>query len=171
MPTWQRAATVPGIDLPGSADYTNANAVEQAFGYPTNFCQSTVAGAGASTPCRLVPDVSSQGDEFTGAVTVYDASEGGWTTIGGTSSSAPIWAAMLALTNASQTCTSQPATRDGVGFVSPLLYAVASNPAHDAASFTDVTTGQQRHLRPRRAARCSRPEPDTTWRPVWARRS
>ena len=42
MPTWQRAADVPGIDLPGSADYTNANAVEKAFGYPTNFCQSTV---------------------------------------------------------------------------------------------------------------------------------
>ncbi len=141
MPTWQRAATVPGIDLPGSPDYTNANAVERAFGYPTNFCQSTVAGAGPSTPCRLLPDVSSQGDEFTGAVTVYDASEGGWTTIGGTSSSAPIWAAMLAVTNASQTCTSQPATRAGVGFVSPLLYAVASNPAHDAASFTDVTQG------------------------------
>ena len=141
MPTWQRAADVPGIDLPGSADYTNANAVEKAFGYPTNFCQSTVAGAGASTPCRLVPDVSSQGDEITGAVTVYDASEGGWTTIGGTSSSTPIWAAMLALTNASQTCASQPATRDGVGFVSPLLYAVASNPAHYAASFTDVTNG------------------------------
>ncbi len=141
MPTWQRAATVPGIDLPGSPDYTNANAVERAFGYPTNFCQSTVAGAGPSTPCRLLPDVSSQGDEFTGAVTVYDASEGGWTTIGGTSSSAPIWAAMLAVTNASQTCTSQSATRAGVGFVSPLLYAVASNPAHDAASFTDVTQG------------------------------
>lgn len=141
MPTWQRAATVPGIDLPGSADYTNANSVEQEFGYPTNFCQSTVAGAGPSTPCRLVPDVSSQGDEFTGAVTVYDASEGGWVTIGGTSSSTPIWAAMLAVSNASQTCTSQPATRNGVGFVNPLLYAVASNPAHYTASFTDVTNG------------------------------
>ena len=141
MPTWQREADVPGIDFPGSADYTNANAVEQQFGYPTNFCQSTVAGAGSSTPCRLVPDVSSQGDEFTGAVTVYDASEGGWVTIGGTSSSTPIWAAMLAVTNASQTCSSQPATRDGVGFVSPLLYAVASNPAHYTASFTDVTAG------------------------------
>jgi hypothetical protein len=139
MPTWQREADVPGIDFPGSADYTNANAVEQQFGYPTNFCQSTVAGAGSSTPCRLVPDVSSQGDEFTGAVTVYY--DGAWQTVGGTSSSTPIWAAMLAVTNASQTCASQPATRDGVGFVSPLLYAVASNPAHYAASFTDVTAG------------------------------
>ena len=141
MPTWQRASAVPGIALPGSSDYTNANTVEQEFGYPPNFCQSTVAGAGPSTPCRLVPDVSSQGDEFTGAVTVYDASEGGWVTVGGTSSSAPIWAAMLATTNASQTCASQPSTRDGVGFVSPLLYAVASNPGHYTASFADVTTG------------------------------
>jgi hypothetical protein len=141
MPAWQQASSVPGIALPASADYTNANTVEQEFGYPANFCQSTVAGAGPSTPCRLVPDVSSQGDEFTGAVTVYDASEGGWVTVGGTSSSTPIWAAMLAVTNASQTCASQPSTRNGVGFVSPLLYAVASNPAHYKASFTDVITG------------------------------
>ena len=28
------AADVPGIDLPGSADYANANAVEKEFGYP-----------------------------------------------------------------------------------------------------------------------------------------
>jgi hypothetical protein len=141
MPTWQQASDVPGIALPASADYKNANTVEQGFGYPPNFCQSTVAGAGPSTPCRLVPDVSSQGDEFTGAVTVYDASEGGWVTVGGTSSSTPIWAAMLAVTNASQTCASQPSTRNGVGFVSPLLYAVASNPAQYKASFTDVRTG------------------------------
>lgn len=141
MPIWQRDSDVPGIALPGGADYTNANAVEQEFGYAPNFCQSSVAGAGSSTPCRLVPDVSSQGDEFTGAVTVYDASEGGWVTIGGTSSSTPIWAAMLAVINASQTCASRSSTRDGVGFVSPLLYAVASNSADYAASFTDVTTG------------------------------
>ncbi len=139
MPTWQRASTVPGIPLPGTADYANANKVEQKFGYRPNFCQSTVAGAGPSTPCRVVPDVSAQGDEFTGAVTVYY--EGTWQTVGGTSSSTPIWAAMLAVTNASQTCASKPATRNGVGFVSPLLYAVASNPADYADSFTDVTTG------------------------------
>ena len=31
--------------------------------------------------------------------------------------------------------------RDGVGFASPLLYAVGSNPSADAASFNDVTAG------------------------------
>jgi hypothetical protein len=139
MPAWQRASDVPGIPLPGSADYTSANAVERASGYPTNFCQSNVPGAGSSTPCRVVPDVSSQGDEGTGAITVYY--DGSWQTVGGTSSSTPIWAAMLAVTNASQTCASQSATSTGVGFVSPLLYTVASNPAQYAASFTDVTAG------------------------------
>ena len=100
------------------------------------------AAASAATPCRLVPDVSAQADEFTGAITVYrSAFGGGWSTIGGTSSSTPIWAAMLALVNASATCAAHAATRDGVGFVSPLLYAVASNPGDYAASFNDITTG------------------------------
>ena len=76
----------PGIALPGSADYINANKVEQSFGYPPNFCQSTVPGATSTTPCRLVPDVSAQADEFTGAITVYQAAFGGWSTTGGTSS-------------------------------------------------------------------------------------
>ncbi len=141
MPTWQREATVPGIAMPESADYANADLVEQSFGYPKNFCQSTVSGATSSAPCRLVPDVSAQADEFTGAITVYDASEGGWTTVGGTSSSTPIWAATLALINASPTCASNPATRTGVGFANPLLYDVASNPSGYAASFNDITAG------------------------------
>jgi hypothetical protein len=141
MPSWQREATVPGIPLPGSPDYTNANAVEKSFGYQQNFCESTLPGANSSIPCRVVPDVSAQADEFTGAITVYDASEGGWTTIGGTSSATPIWAAMLADTNASPTCAAQSSTRTGVGFVSPLLYGVASQPGEYAASFNDITSG------------------------------
>ncbi len=140
-PSWQRDARVPGIVLPGSADYKNANKVESAAGYKPNFCQSYVTGATASTPCRTVPDVSAQADEFTGAVTIYMGLYGGWLTIGGTSSATPIWASMLADINASPTCQSNPATKNGVGFASPLLYAVASNPMTYAASFNDITTG------------------------------
>ncbi len=144
-PTWQADSKVPGIVGPGSADYTNANLTETNFGFPTNFCQSTLTGATASTPCRLVPDVSAQADEFTGAVTVYAAEFGGpfngWITIGGTSSATPIWAALLALVNSSPTCKGSLATAHGVGFVSPLLYAVASNPATYADSFNDIETG------------------------------
>lgn len=141
MPAWQREATVPGIALPGSADYKNAAKVEKSFGYPTNLCQSEVPGATSTTPCRLAPDVSAQADEFTGAITIYQGAFGGWQTTGGTSSATPIWAALTALTNASSTCASNPATSRGVGFVSPLLYSVASNPAEYKASFNDITAG------------------------------
>ena len=34
MPSWQREATVPGIALPGSADYTNADSVEKKLRLP-----------------------------------------------------------------------------------------------------------------------------------------
>jgi hypothetical protein len=137
MPSWQQAAAVPGIDQPASAVYAAANKVEKEFGYQPDFCQATVAGATSSTPCRLVPDVSAQADEFTGAITIYQAASGGWTTIGGTSSATPIWAATLALVNASATC----AATKGVGFASPLLYAVASDASAYHASFNDITKG------------------------------
>ncbi len=147
MPSWQLDAKVPGIPLPGSADYTNADAIEQSFGYPQNFCQSFLPGASATTPCRTTPDVAAQADEFTGAVTIYskafrEEEPDGWVTIGGTSSAAPIWAAMLTEVNGSPTCAGQPATEHGVGFAAPLLYGVASSPAQYAASFNDVTEGE-----------------------------
>jgi Pro-kumamolisin, activation domain/IPT/TIG domain len=141
MPAWQRESTVPGIALPGSPDYRKANQIEKEFGYSPNFCQSEVAGANSSTPCRLAPDVSAQADWSTGAVTVFQAADGGWATDGGTSSSTPIWASMVALSSASPTCASDPVTSKGVGFVSPLLYSVASSPSQYAASFDDVTVG------------------------------
>jgi hypothetical protein len=146
MPSWQLDSKVPGIPLPGSADYTNGDSIEQSYGYPQSFCQSFLPGATATTPCRTVPDVSAQADEFTGAITIYSKAfksevPDGWVTIGGTSSAAPIWAAMLTEVNASPTCAEHPATAAGVGFAAPLLYGVASNPAQYAASFNDITEG------------------------------
>jgi hypothetical protein len=147
MPSWQQFSSVPGLARPGSATYRTANVLERAAGYAPGFCQAHAPGATATTPCRLVPDVSSQGDEYTGAITVYSHSyvskltPTGWTTTGGTSSSAPIWAATLALVNASPSCRADRATARGVGFAAPLLYQVASNPAAYAASFTDVRAG------------------------------
>lgn len=139
MPSWQRDSHVKGVVLPGSADYTQANKVEKKFGYRRNFCQAYLPGATSKTPCRTVPDVSAQADENTGAITVVWG--GSWYTFGGTSSSAPIWAAMLALVNESPSCRASARTKSGVGFVSPLLYAVASKPAAYKASFNDVTAG------------------------------
>jgi Pro-kumamolisin, activation domain/Subtilase family/IPT/TIG domain len=142
MPSWQQASRVRGIARPGGAVYRAANQVEFLTGYPTNFCHAHVRGLAPSTPCRLVPDVSAEADEFTGGITVYSRSNvtkkrhTGWSTVGGTSSAAPIWAASLALVHASPACRG----RD-VGFVSPSLYSLASDPATDALSFTDVRAG------------------------------
>ena len=145
MPVWQRDARVPGVALPGSSAYGDANRLETETGYAPGFCESATHGGDA--PCRLVPDVSAQADEFTGGLTVYSHADrsrhnpSGWTTTGGTSSAAPIWAATLALVNASPACSLSARTRDGVGFAAPLLYEVASDPASYAASLTDVRTG------------------------------
>ena len=124
-PAWQATATVPGI--------TSAKIVGEAEARAGNdFCLS---GSGGASACREVPDVSANADEYTGAITVYY--EGQWGTVGGTSAAAPIWAAVLADINASAACTGTA----GVGFANPLLYEVADNPAEYAASFTDVTQG------------------------------
>jgi hypothetical protein len=94
--------------------------------------------APAGEVCRTVPDVSAFADQYTG-ITIYYA--GSWYTIGGTSESAPLWAAMLAEVNASSTCAASSSTQDGVGFAAPLLYDVARNPTDYASGFTDVTVG------------------------------
>ncbi len=87
--------------------------------------------------CREVPDISAQADEYTGAITVYAGEFGGWTTFGGTSSSTPLMAAMFADINDSAQCVSS----GRIGFASPSLYAVAAIPADYAASFNDITAG------------------------------
>ncbi len=123
-PGWQSASGVPGVQ------------------------------AGAN---RQVPDVSASADEYRG-VTVFSsqfgtssssarpgaiASSSGWSTIGGTSEAAPIWAAIAAEIAASPSCTTAPvrAGAPDLGFISPLLYSVASSPSGYAASFSDITTG------------------------------
>ncbi len=88
--------------------------------------------------CRELPDVSAQADEFTGAVTVFAGIFGGWSTIGGTSSSSPLWAAMLADIGSTSACR---LPGHALGFVDPKLYAVAGNASEYRASFNDITKG------------------------------
>jgi subtilase family serine protease len=78
--------------------------------------------------CREVPDVSADADPQTGYI-VFD--EGEWTVVGGTSASAPLWAAFTSLANASPACGGVP-----IGFANPALYSIAS--AGYASNFADV---------------------------------
>jgi hypothetical protein len=140
MPTWQLDTKVPGVNNSTAVgDATTFEATD--LGNPAYaFCTSDNPIGVAEDACREVPDVSAVADEFTSGITIYIAPFG-WTTIGGTSSAAPMWAGMLADVNESPTCQANNATKNGVGFVNPLLYAVASNPTAYAASFNDVKTG------------------------------
>jgi len=141
MPTWQLDSHVPGVNNPSAVTAaTNFEAADLGSpGYA--FCASDNPIGSAEDGCREVPDVSAAADEFTGGITVFIDQFGGWNTFGGTSSAAPLWAAMLADVNASATCQGNPATQNGVGFVNPLLYSVASNPSAYAASFNDIKVG------------------------------
>jgi Pro-kumamolisin, activation domain/PASTA domain/IPT/TIG domain/Divergent InlB B-repeat domain len=138
MPSWQLDAKVPGVINSGVV--TAANSFESGdLGAPYAFCASDNPVGPSEDGCRQVPDVSADADEFTGGITIYIAAFGGWNTIGGTSSAAPMWAGMLAEVNASPTCRAHSETN--VGFLSPLLYSVASNPTAYAASFNDIEVG------------------------------
>ena len=131
-PSWQQSAIAsmdPGIF---AAAYGSGSSFGDGADQPCPQATST-----DDTVCRTVPDVTAEADEYTGAPGIFDASFGGWIDFGGTSSSTPLWAAMLADVQASVGCQSS----GPLGFVSPKLYAVAANAAQDAASFNDVTTG------------------------------
>lgn len=78
---------------------------------------------------RGVPDVSGNADPNTG-LAIY--SNGTWLTAGGTSASAPMWAALIALAN-------QMAGHP-LGFINPALYKLAAS-EHYAQDFHDVTVG------------------------------
>lgn len=140
MPSWQLSTSVPGMRDAATIQAANTFAAADLNQPGYAFCRTDNPAGTNQTACREVPDVSAQADEFTGAITVYSGSSG-WETSGGTSSAAPIWAALLAVVNQSSTCQSNASTQNGVGFVSPLLYSVASNPTAYAASFNDITAG------------------------------
>jgi subtilase family serine protease len=79
---------------------------------------------------RGVPDIAGDADPATG-MAIYSAN-GGWTLGGGTSASAPLWAAFMAIAD-------QMAGHP-LGFINPALYKLAASDAY-AHDFNDITTG------------------------------
>ena len=79
---------------------------------------------------RGVPDIAGDADPSTG-LAIY-SSDGGWTLGGGTSASAPLWAAFMAIAN-------QMAGHP-LGFINPTLYKMAASSAY-TQDFNDITTG------------------------------
>jgi len=86
---------------------------------------------------REVPDVSADADPVTGYVTFWDGAwQGGE---GGTSASAPLWAAAAALIDSSPYC-GEYGSSDATGTLSTTLYTIADSDYYLSAFF-DVTRG------------------------------
>ena len=109
MPSYQSDSTVAGVFSPYSS--------------------STPCAATGGADCRESPDVSA----LAGPFPYLQYVSGHWGAWGGTSLSAPLWAALTALADESSACTGR-----SVGFANPALYQAA---ASDPSAFNDVTTG------------------------------
>lgn len=93
---------------------------------------------------RLVPDVSAHASVYPGWATALPLTSGGFLVIpiGGTSAAAPFAAANLALIAAAE----RKAGRGPLGFINPLLYDLASNPAAYTKVFYDITKGNNQRF-------------------------
>src|SRR6266568_702068 len=80
---------------------------------------------------RGVPDIAGDADPSTG-LAIYSTTEGGWIHVAGTSASAPLWAAFMAIAN-------QMAGHP-LGFINPALYKLAASSAY-AQDFHDIIVG------------------------------
>jgi subtilase family serine protease len=100
-----------------------------AAGLGVTNAKSSGAPCASPTLCREVPDVAAGGDPLTGYVIF---AEGEWQVVGGTSASAPLWAAMTSLVDAYPTCRGRT-----VGFANPALYLIAGTDY--AGNFHDVS--------------------------------
>jgi subtilase family serine protease len=99
-----------------------------------------VGTGGSGTPCaapsglcREVPDVSALADPNDGYIIFYGGTSASWGDIGGTSGAAPLWAGLIADTNALPACRGL-----SVGFLNNSLYSIASSSAY-ATDFHDIT--------------------------------
>jgi subtilase family serine protease len=126
MPAYQSVAatTAPWLNVTNSAS------------------SATNCGAATGGYCRELPDVSADADPMDGYMTYWNGNGGGgsgalsgWQSIGGTSASTPLWAAVFALAEASRACAGNL-----IGFANPALYALASSSQGAYSTyFNDVT--------------------------------
>jgi subtilase family serine protease len=119
MPSYQTGAAAPLGVVNGASSGTPCGAAAQQAAY-----------------CREVPDVSALADPAHGYVVYFNGQSGtarsGWTTEAGTSAATPVWAALMALTDALPSCRGLT-----IGLANPELYGLAG--LDYAQYFRDVT--------------------------------
>ena len=128
----------------GISQYWTSPSWQNMSGVHNSYSEGKLCGAPAGKICRETPDVSLHANANRGYV-IYCSAKATkscsnrmpWNVVGGTSASAPLWAALLALAN-------EVSLEQGgrtLGFVNPLLYQLARDPQRYAADFHDITTG------------------------------
>ena len=85
-------------------------------------------------------DVSADANPSTG-VLIYNAGDGGWIVVGGTSVACPLWAAFLADANQVRASNGYNALGDVVPFLYTNIYGVKGSGANYTSDFHDVKTG------------------------------
>ncbi|HVB75283.1 MAG TPA: protease pro-enzyme activation domain-containing protein [Ktedonobacteraceae bacterium] len=117
---------------------------QQGPGVISSNSSNTPCNAASGQYCREVPDISLNADPAVGYV-VYctitaafcTSTSSSFYTVGGTSAAAPMWAAIIALTD-------QYALQQGgnnLGFLNPLLYTLLNSSTLYGRAFHDVTSG------------------------------
>jgi hypothetical protein len=138
----------PGATGGGISDLWSMPPAQRDASQALNVLAAGPTGAQCGHPggyCREVPDVSADADPTTGYVIYYNGSGAelgapvGWQAIGGTSAAAPVWAALIALADASRGCAKGP-----IGYAVPALYRAASSAY--ATDFNDVQSGNNDFL-------------------------
>jgi hypothetical protein len=103
--------------------------------------QLGLTGPGVSTTRRNVPDVAMVASNVLEVYTDPVLGPGTGVAQGGTSVATPLWAGFTALANQHN----QSAGRLPIGFMNPVLYSIARNPALYPSNFHDTTTGNNGH--------------------------
>jgi kumamolisin len=128
--TFIQTAQTPPVEQVWNDGPSSATGGGVSDAFPLPVWQQGVGVPASANPShnvgRGVPDVAGDADPNSGYIIRVDGSQG---VIGGTSAVAPLWAALIALINAS---TGKP-----LGYFNPLLYTQLSK----SGSFQDITTG------------------------------
>jgi hypothetical protein len=127
----------------GISRYWSAPDWQSAPGVYNSYSSGAPCHASGSTLCREAPDVALHADPRHGYLVYCTATAAGcnpqhpWLIAGGTSTAAPLWAALAVQAN--ELSLQQGGTP--LGLLNPLLYQIARSPASYANDFHDVTKG------------------------------
>jgi len=146
--TWNTTQEPPksynGASGGGISQYWAGPAWQNMAGVHNTYSTSKICGAPIGSICRETPDVSLHANADHGYIMYCSAkatkicsNSTPWNVVGGTSASAPLWAALIALAN-------ELSLQQGgheLGFINPLLYQIARDPQKYSACFHDVVKG------------------------------